>query len=172
MEEIMKKASSIVAAAVLFISLFTPPAVFAGLSVEQVQKNVENLWQPLMQSLPKVTAVEFKKIMDKGDSFVLLDVRREAEYEAAHLPGAINITRGVLEFETPKKIVDSETKIYVYCRTGARASFAVKRLNEMGYPNVVNISDSFKGWVEAGYPVYNRHGEFILTPGGFEKKEK
>jgi hypothetical protein len=42
---------------------------------------------------------------------------------------------------------------------------------EIGYTNVTNIYDSFKGWVIEGYPVYNQHGEFTMTPEGFEKRE-
>ena len=167
----MNKKILILLSALLIGVWVLPSFAISGPSVDQVKKNVEALWKPLKANLPHVTAVEFKKIKDSGEDFILLDVRREAEYKAAHIPGAINIGRGVLEWVTPNKIQNTDTKIYVYCRTGARSSFAVKRLTEMGYTNVTNITDSFKGWVEAGYPVYNRHGEFIMTSGGFEKKE-
>ena len=42
---------------------------------------------------------------------------------------------------------------------------------DIGYTNVARVVESFKGWLEAGYPVYNHHGEFVLQPNGFEKKE-
>ena len=122
-------------------------------------------------SLSDITAVEFKKIKDNGEKFILLDVRESSEYNAAHLPGAINISLGSLESETPKIIQYTDTKIYVYCLIGIRSAIALKRLTEIGYTDVTNISDSFKGWAEAGYPVYNQLGEFVMTPGGFEKKE-
>lgn len=143
----------------------------AGPSIEEVNAKVADLWKPLQAGQKKVTAVEFKKIMDSDASLVLLDIRTEEEFAAAHLPGAMNISRGLLEWIAPKKITDTDARIFVYCKTGARATFAVQRLTEMGYTNVTNITDSFKGWVEAGYPVYNRHGEFVLATGGFEKKE-
>lgn len=157
---------------ILLIGLWLiPSTAVSGPPIYQVKQNVIALWKPLQASLPHVTAKEFKKIMDSGEQFILIDVRDAAEYYAAHLPGAINISRGMLEWETPDKIQDTDARIYVYCLVGKRSLFAAKRLLEMGYTNVTNISDSFKGWVNAGYPVYNRHGEFILTPGGFEKKE-
>jgi rhodanese-related sulfurtransferase len=109
--------------------------------------------------------------MDKGDDLVLLDVRSEADFLAAHLPGALNINRGELEFAVATAIPDTETRIYVYCRTGIKATFAARTLLDIGYTNVVRVTDSFKGWLEAGYPVFNRHGEFVLQPNGFEKKE-
>lgn len=152
-------------------SWLLPSNAVSGPPIYQVKQNVIALWKPLQASLPHVTAKEFKKIMDSGEQYILIDVRDAAEYDAAHLPGAINISRGMLEWDAPDKIQNTDAKIYVYCLVGIRSLFAVKRLLEMGYTNVTNISDSFKGWVNAGYPVYNRHGEFVMTPGGFEKKE-
>lgn len=153
------------------IAFVLPSNALAGPSIDQVKKNVENLWKPIKESQPHVTAKEFKKIMDRGEKYILVDVRRKAEYEAAHLPGAIHIDRGVLEWVAPEKLTDTDATIYIYCRTGARGAFATQRLIEVGYKNAVNIYDAFKGWVFEGYPVYNTHGEFTLTPGAFEKKE-
>ncbi len=143
----------------------------AGPSIKEVKKKVQSLVREARGSVPHVTAKEFKKIMDSGRKYVLIDVRTKAEYDAGHLPGAIHIPRGLLEWVAPKKIKDTNIPIYVYCRTGARSAFAAKRLRDMGYGNVTNIHDSFKGWVSAGFPIYNRHGEFVLTEHGFEKKE-
>ena len=109
--------------------------------------------------------------MDNGDEFVVLDVRQEADFLAAHLPGALNISRGELEFAVATAIPETDTRIYVYCRTGIKATFAAHTLIDIGYTNVARVADSFKGWLESGYPVYNRHGEFVLQPNGFEKKE-
>ncbi|WP_457577977.1 rhodanese-like domain-containing protein [Desulfomarina sp.] len=155
----------------VLLSFSTPLSTVAATSIEQIRQNVVNLWQPLKQNQPHVNAVEFKKIMDSGEEFVLLDVRTEKEYNAAHLPGAIHINRGLIEWMVPGRITNPDTKIYLYCRTGARSAFATRRLLEMGYTNVTNISDAFRGWVVAGYPVYNRHGEFTLKPESFEKKD-
>lgn len=167
----MKRKKHLLLILLLTFLVALPTAALAGISVEQVQENVKGLWKPLKESQPHVTAREFKKIMDSGERFVLLDVRTAEEYEAAHLPGAVNIDRGLLEWAVPRKIKDTDTKIYVYCRTGARAAFAAQRLIEMGYKHTVNIYDAFRGWVEAGFPVYNRHGEFTLPQGGFEKAD-
>ncbi|MDW7773308.1 MAG: rhodanese-like domain-containing protein [Desulfobulbaceae bacterium] len=156
---------------IIFAVIFVPFIAAAGLPIEQVNQNVEKLWKPIKENQPHVTAVEFKKIMDSGEKFILLDVRTEEEYNVAHLPGAVHVSRGLIEWVVPKKITDTDTKIFAYCRTGARSAFVTQRLIEMGYTDVTNIYDAFKGWVEAGYPVYNDHGEFILTADAFEKKD-
>lgn len=155
----------------LIMGIIVPTSVFADNPNNEIKKNVEKLWQPLKESQVHVTAVEFKKVQDSKEDFVLIDTRRKAEYDAAHIPGAIHVDRGVLEWVAPTKIKKTDETIYVYCRTGARGAFVTQRLTEMGYSNVINIYDAFKGWVLAGYPVYNRHGEFILSPDSFEKKE-
>jgi rhodanese-related sulfurtransferase len=167
----MKKVLLISLVALPIIFLVSAQFAFAGPSIEEVQKNVVNLWTPIKENQPHVMAVEFKKILDSGKDLVLIDVRTADEYDAAHIPGAIHIPRGLTEWVTPKMIEDTDIPIYTYCRTGARSAFVAQRLTEMGYTNVTNIYDAFKGWVEAGYSVYNRHGEFILADGGFEKKE-
>ena len=88
-----------------------------------------------------------------------------------HLPGAIHLDRGLIEWRAPEELTETQRTIYIYCRTGASGAFAVQRLTEMGYPRVINLDGGFKAWVTAGYPVYNRHGEFVLVKDGFEKKE-
>ncbi len=154
----MKRTISLLTALLFVLMCFSAPlSAIAGPSIDQVKKNVENLWKPIKESQPHVTAVEFKKIMDGGEKFILVDVRTEDEYKAAHLPGAMHISRGLIEWVAPKKLQNTDAKIYVYCRTGARSAFVTQRLLEMGYTNVTNIYDAFKGWVVAGYPVYNRY---------------
>jgi rhodanese-related sulfurtransferase len=155
----------------LLMYIVIPNTATAGLTIEEVKENVEKLWKPIRESQPHVTAVEFKKILDSEEEFVLVDVRTSAEFDSAHLPGAMHINRGLIEWVAPKKIQDTDAKIYVYCRTGARSAFVTQRLIEMGYINATNIYDAFRGWVVAGYPVYNRHGEFVLKPKAFEKQD-
>ncbi len=142
------------------------------LSLEQVKQNVLNLHKKVMDGQPSVSAMNFKKIVDKGEAeFVLLDVRSEAEFNAAHLPGALHIERGRLEWIVPNIIKNTDRKIYVYCQDGRRSGFATERLIEMGYINASHISDGFRAWATAGYNVYNVHGEFTLSYGGYAKRE-
>jgi len=141
------------------------------LSIEQVKQNVLNLQKLTMEGQPAVSAKNFKKVIESDNEFVLLDVRSEAEFSAAHLPGALNIERGRMEWIVPNIIKKTDRTIYVYCQDGRRSGFATERLIEMGYTNAINITDGFEAWVTAGYYVYNMHGEFILTTGGYGKRE-
>ena len=140
-------------------------------TLEQVKQNVRNMHKSVMDGQPSISVKNFKKIIASGNEFVLLDVRSEAEFAAAHLPGALHIERGRIEWVVPNIIKKSDRTIYVYCQDGRRSGFATERLLEMGYVNTSHIAEGFKGWVTAGNLVYNMHGEFILSPAGYGKRE-
>lgn len=101
----------------------------------------------------KVTPADVKAAIDKKEKAVILDVRDPDEYKAGHIPGAINVSRGKLEFTVWDKIPDRDSKIYVYCLTAARSALATKTLNDMGYKNAVLMDAHFEEWIKAGYPV-------------------
>ncbi len=92
------------------------------------------------------------------DGSVLLDVREDDEFRAGHVPGAVNIPRGLLEFRIWRQLgyptpVDTGRKIYVQCRTGGRATLATKQLQDIGFTNVVAVIMNFEEWEKAGHPV-------------------
>lgn len=87
---------------------------------------------------------------------VLLDVReRSDEYAAGHLPGAIHISRGLLEFKLSgmPELSSRDLKIVLYCKTSGRAALAACTLHDMGYLQVKSLVGGFDAWVGAGKPV-------------------
>ncbi|MBI4634066.1 MAG: hypothetical protein HY742_09280 [Deltaproteobacteria bacterium] len=104
-------------------------------------------------AIKKVSAENVKKAIDSKEKAIILDVRDGGEFAAGHLPGAINISRGTLEFVVFGKIPDQNAKIYVYCKTAARSALATKTLNDLGYKNAVLMDAPYENWVKAGYPV-------------------
>ena len=86
---------------------------------------------------------------------VLMDVREADEYAQGHLPGAIHVSRGLLEFKlsgTPA-LASRELNIVVYCKTSGRAALAASVMHDMGYLNVKSIAGGFDAWVANGRPV-------------------
>lgn len=104
-------------------------------------------------AIKTVPAADVKAAIDKKEKAVFLDVRDPNEYAAGHLPGAMNISRGTLEFNVFNKIPDQNAKIYVYCKTAGRSTLATKTLNDMGYKNAVLMDAQFEDWIKANYPV-------------------
>ena len=148
---------------VLIFTMTINNTVFAG------GKTIPQIIGEAKSQTTEVTVEEVKKDMDAGKNFVLLDVRTSEEFKAGHLSKAVNIPRGTLEFMIGKHYLQQDVQIVVYCRTDARAALCAKTLSDMGYTNVKNLKGAFKAWGEAGYPIYNRHGEFKMV--AFEKKE-
>ncbi|MBU3545509.1 MULTISPECIES: rhodanese-like domain-containing protein [Polynucleobacter] len=89
------------------------------------------------------------------DADVLLDVRETDEYASGHIPGAIHISRGLLEFKLSNDPSFSarDMKIVLYCKNSGRAALASKALHEMGYLHVQSISGGFDAWAAAGEPI-------------------
>ena len=104
-------------------------------------------------SIQKVSAADVKAMIDKKDKVIYLDVRDAGEFSAGHLPGAMNISRGTLEFNVFSKIQDQNAKIVVYCKTAGRSALACKTLNDLGYKNAVLMDAQYEDWIKAGYPV-------------------
>lgn len=102
---------------------------------------------------------------ERGDA-ALIDVREPAEFEAGHIPGSVNIPRGVLEFQvvghpalaclTDASLSRRERPIVLVCRTGGRAALAADNLQRMGFSDVRSIAGGVAAWGEAGLPLVVR----------------
>lgn len=119
--------------------------------------------------IAEVSVSQVKADFAAGKKIILLDVRDKEEFDAGHLPHAVHVSRGLLEFKIGRVISDKNANIVLYCRTGARSALATLVLNQMGYKNAKNMAGAFKAWGLAGYPIYNRHGEFAMK--AFEVKK-
>jgi len=104
-------------------------------------------------AVKSVPADEVKAAVEKKEKVVLLDVRDPNEFAAGHLPGAVSVSRGLLEWRIWSAVPDQNAKIFVYCRTGGRATLATKVLNDLGYKNALLAGIHYEDWVKANLPV-------------------
>lgn len=83
---------------------------------------------------------------------VLLDVREADEFHAGHIPGALNIPRGLLEFKLSgaPELSARDLSIVLYCKTSGRAALAACSLQAMGYLQVQSLAGGFDAWSAAG----------------------
>lgn len=119
--------------------------------------------------IPQIKTDQLKNGLESGKIFVLIDVRGEDEYKIGHLPKSINIPQNTLKSKIVELYPEKDTDIVLYCRTDYRSAQCVQLLSKMGYTNVKKLLGGFRGWGEAGYSIYNRHGEFKMI--SFEKRE-
>ncbi|HLZ42364.1 MAG TPA: rhodanese-like domain-containing protein [Candidatus Sulfotelmatobacter sp.] len=94
---------------------------------------------------------EVKKRMDRGDKFLLVDVREESEFAKDHLPGAIHMGKGVIERDIEQRVPELDEEMILYCGGGYRSALAADNLQKMGYTNVISMDGGIRGWREKGY---------------------
>ena len=92
------------------------------------------------------------KRLDVGEKFYLVDTREESEWARGHLPGAIHLSKGIVERDIEQKIPDKNAPIVLYCGGGFRSALAGDNIQKMGYTNVISMDGGWRGWNEAGFP--------------------
>jgi rhodanese-related sulfurtransferase len=105
------------------------------------------------QRVRETNVDEVKTRLDRGDKFVLVDVREDREFDADHLPGAIHLGKGVIERDIESKCPDLNTELVLYCGGGFRSALAADNLQKMGYTNVISMDGGIRDWREKGYPL-------------------
>lgn len=96
---------------------------------------------------------DVKAQLDRRDKFLLVDVREESEWARGRLPGAIHLSKGIIERDIETTIPDKGAPIVLYCGGGFRSVLVAENLQKMGYTNVFSMDGGWRGWLEAGYPV-------------------
>ncbi len=96
---------------------------------------------------------EVKKRMDRGDKFLLVDVREESEFAKDHLPGAIHLGKGIIERDIEARVPDLNAEMILYCGGGFRSALAADNLQKMGYKNVISMDGGIRDWREKQYPL-------------------
>jgi rhodanese-related sulfurtransferase len=94
-----------------------------------------------------------KNRLDKGESLLLIDVREESEWNAGHIPGAIHLSKGIIERDIEEKFPDRSSELILYCGGGFRSVLAAHNLKLMGYKNVISMDGGWREWNKKGYPV-------------------
>ncbi|HXG09633.1 MAG TPA: rhodanese-like domain-containing protein [Gemmataceae bacterium] len=111
------------------------------------------LVQDARSRIRELTVDEVKAKLDRGERFHLIDVREESEWAKDHLPGAIHLSKGIIERDVEQKIPDTAAEIVLYCGGGFRSALAADNLQKMGYTNVYSMDGGIRGWREKGYPL-------------------
>lgn len=99
-----------------------------------------------------IPEVDFGAVVGRDAAASVVDVRREAEFAAGHVPGAVNAAHTRLAGRLDE--VPEGRRLYVHCQSGARAAVASAFLARAGY-DVRYVNDDFsnlrkRGPVEAG----------------------
>lgn len=124
---------------------------------------VTNAMQLVAQARANIQEIKPAQLAEiLTNSPTIIDVREPHEFVAGHVPGAVCIPRGVLEFqvdahpavncEQDAALVDKNQTLYIYCLTGGRSALAAESLQKMGYSNVTSVEGGWKAWSEQKMP--------------------
>ena len=108
----------------------------------------------VVEAKAKITEVNTADAQGLLGKRVVIDVREYDEFAAGHLPGAINIPRGVLEFKIGMvpECANKSGAFLIYCRTSGRAALSAVQLQKIGYENVISMAGGFEAWNTEGRP--------------------
>ena len=80
-----------------------------------------------------------KEMMAQDDGHIIVDVRRQDEYDSGHIPGAVLIPNESIGTTKPEGLPDPDQVILVYCRSGNRSRQAAQKLADLGYTRVYDF---------------------------------
>lgn len=104
---------------------------------------------------------------EANPDLLIVDVREPYEFNAMHIPGALNVPRGILESacewdyeETVPELVRSRHReIVVVCRSGYRSILACHVMQVLGYTDVVSLQTGLRGWKDYEQPLEDGQGQ-------------
>ena len=103
----------------------------------------------------EIDVTELKQKLDRGDNFVLIDVREPHEYRICSIPGSKLIP--LREFPRHVGEFDPEADIVIHCKSGMRSAKACAVLRQAGFKNVRNVLGGILAWsdrVDPSVPKY------------------
>ena len=100
----------------------------------------------------RVVEVEGDSVKRRIAEVTIVDVREADEHSQGVIPGAILLSRGLLERDIGSLVPDQSTPLVLYCAGGARSALAAATLSDMGYQNVESLRGGFDRWKADGHP--------------------
>ena len=121
-----------------------------------MRTTVQDLITQARSQIKEIDADELLRL--QGCGCPIVDVREPAEFAAGHVPGAVNIPRGVLEFEIDghpafnfvkdPALAHRDQPIALYCRSGGRSALAAEALKRLGFVEPLSLAGGFNGWTQ------------------------
>jgi rhodanese-related sulfurtransferase len=98
----------------------------------------------------EVTVAETLQRLAVNPNAVLIDVREDNEWQAAHAAPAKHLGKGIIERDIEQVVPDRGSEIILYCGGGFRSALAGDALQKMGYTNVASMAGGWRAWSAEG----------------------
>ena len=112
-------------------------------------------WLPLAtagQAGPTVSQGEMMTLITDGTAPPIIDVRTPDEFQAGHLPGAINIPLQAFQQRFDELGAYKDREVIMYCESGMRASHGGQWLQSRGFDKLRFLDGHMSAWRAAGLP--------------------
>jgi len=106
----------------------------------------DDLLNEARQNIDIIDADKTVELMNAGAT--VLDVREPSEFDMGHLPNAVHVPRGLLEFMVGNHpaLQNSSQTMVVYCKNGGRSTLATDLLQRMGFSDIHMLAGGFDSW--------------------------
>jgi len=111
-----------------------------------VMPEFHQLCSDAKKEIQEIGPEDLKRMQNGREDFVLVDIREPNEVAQGTIPGAVPITRGVLERDIDQVTADKSKKIVLYCAGGSRSALSAASLKKMGFKNVISLAGGYGGW--------------------------
>src|ERR1041384_5387788 len=95
----------------------------------------------------------YKRMLERGEAAVLVDVREDREWNAGHVRGAVHMSKGTIERDIETKYPDKNTRLVLYCGGGFRSALSAESLQKMGYTKVISLDGGWRALQASGLPL-------------------
>jgi adenylyltransferase/sulfurtransferase len=125
-----------------------PECVVCGENPTQkgLLKNYEEFCSPAGATHLSVEKLKIK--MDRGDDFLLIDVREASEFEIRRIPGSVLIPLGNFIDGSALKSLPKDKEIIVHCHSGGRSATALSILKNAGFRDVTHVEGGILAWAQ------------------------
>lgn len=142
----------------IFVAIAMALSVPSPAVAQNFPPSVTQKIQAAQKQVKTIGLEEYRKVVESPGEALIIDVREPQEFAAGHVPGAVNIPRGLVEFRIWKQVgfpanSDTNRPVYLQCQNGNRASLAAQSLAELGFTNTTAVVMSFDEWQQAGHPL-------------------
>ncbi len=101
----------------------------------------------------EISIEEYQEMLKAHNAGVLVDVREDEEWKAAHAQGAVHLSKGIIERDIETAFPDKDEKLVLYCGGGFRSALTADNIQKMGYRNVLSLDGGWRAILIAGLPI-------------------
>jgi adenylyltransferase/sulfurtransferase len=95
-----------------------------------------------------ITATELKEMFDRGEDFLLVDVREPAEYGIVKIPGSVLIPKGEILSGAALASLPQDKPVVLHCKSGVRSAEALAALKAAGFSSAKHVQGGVIAWVK------------------------